>query len=243
VILIVSSLAREAEALAALCEQRRWPVEICRTVARLRRTMEKITPKLVIIRQRLSDGYSDDLLTMLSAESANGKPRVIVLAPADCSINEETRQLSLGADSVLRDPIRIQVLLELAARYRSKPAQSASQAGRKDLAFEFAGARIFPHECRLARDGKNVRTTPRVIQLVQVLHRMTGQVASYDSLYPELFDRRFAGDTANCRVLLAKADMTFRRLGVNLRRYIKVIPKSGYLYSGTAPLPKSDSKK
>lgn len=86
-----------------------------------------------------------------------------------------------------------------------------------------------------------VRTSTRVIELVQILHRASGRVVPYDTLYAELFARRYEGDTANCRVLLAKADAAFRRLGVNLRKYIKVIPKSGYMYAtaATASMPRS----
>jgi DNA-binding response OmpR family regulator len=229
-ILIVSSLGREAEALAALCAQRAWPSQTCSTVSQFRRVVEKIRPKLVIVRQRLTDGYSDDVLTHLGNGREPGPARVIVLAPADCSSKEETRHVSLGADSVFRDPVRVEVLLEMVARYRARPATPASPSPVPTLCYEFAGVQVFPHEHRLSRSGQDVRTTPRVIGLVQILHHAAGQVVPYATLYPELFERRFDGDTSNCRVLLAKADSAFRRLGVKLREHIKVIPKSGYLY-------------
>lgn len=230
-ILIVSSLGREAEALAALCAQRAWPSQTCSTVHQFRRVVEKVRPRLVIVRQRLNDGYSDDVLSHLGNTRDPGPARVIVLAPADCSAKEETRHVSLGADHVFRDPVRVEVLMEMAARYRARSASPASSSPLPTPCYEFAGVQVFPHEHRLSRAGQEVRTTPRVIALVQILHQAAGQVVPYATLYPELFERRFEGDTSNCRVLLAKADAAFRGLGVNLREHIKVIPKSGYLYS------------
>lgn len=227
---IVSSLAREAEVLAALCEQRSWPTLACTRFADFRHAAEKNTPQAVIVRQQLEDGYSDDVLAYLESRPGPRTTRVIVLAPANCSAKEERRHISLGADSVLRDPVRLEVMLEYLARYRTKsrPRPSAPRAGA--ASYEFAGVHVHPLEHRLSRGKQEAHTTPRVIELLQVLHANAGRVTPYTQLYCELFGRRFAGDTANCRVLLGKAAAVFRRLGVPLRQHIKVIPKSGYLY-------------
>ncbi len=240
-IYIVSSLAREAEVLAALCEQRSLPSLACTRIAEFKNAAEKNSPQAVIVRHRLADGYSDDIIAYV-AKHTTRPARVIVLAPADCSAKEETRHISLGADSVLRDPVRLEVMLEYLARHC---ADAASPAPRKSAAcYEFAGVQVHPLEHRLTRGKQNVRTTQRVIELLHVLHANAGQVASYASLYSELFGRRFAGDTANCRVLLAKANDAFRRLGVNLRNHIKVIPKSGYLYPADCdPITPSKTRK
>ncbi len=229
-ILIVSSLARDADALAALCAQRAWPNQTCRTVSEFRRASETTRPRVVIARQRLADGQADDVLTHLGKDRQSHPARVIVLAPADCSVEEEIRHVSLGADNVLRDPVRNEVLVEWMARYRAGiPARERGLP--VPPCYEFAGVQVLPRERRLACIGRNVRTTSKVIALVQTLQRHAGQVVPYDVLYLKLFERRFAGDTSNCRVLLSKAGEHFRRLGVNLRDHIKVIPKSGYLYS------------
>ncbi len=195
--------------------------------------MRKLQPKLVITRHRLSDGYSDEILGMLKEQDQPS--RVIVLAAADCSTKDEARHLSLGADAVLRDPLRIQVLLELAARYRGLSIAAKPESSREGLGFDFAGTHVLPHERTISRAGRKTKTSPRVIGLLQILHRAEGRVVSYESLFPDLFGRPFNGDTANSRVLLAKADREFRGLGVNLRKHLKVIPKSGYLYAARGP--------
>lgn len=236
-IYIVSSLAREAEVLAALCEQRSWPALACTRIADFKHAAEKNTPQAVIVRQRLEDGYSDDVLAYLESRSASHPTRVIVLAPANCSAKEEMRHISLGADSVLRDPVRVEVMLEYLARYRTSAVRRPAAPRANTASYEFAGVLVHPLEHRVSRGKLNACTTPRVIALLEVLHANAGRVTPYPLLYSELFGRRFAGDTANCRVLLAKAAAVFQSLGVPLRRHIKVIPKSGYLYpAGSDPL-------
>ena len=236
-IYIVSSIAREADILAALCEQRAWPSQACRRVADFVTAADKAPPHAVIVRQRLEDGYSDDVLAHLGTRETPRNIPVIVLASADCPVKMETRQIALGADHVFRDPVRIEVLLEVLNRRRSRSSATRALPAAAP-SYKFAGAEVFPHEHRLTRRDRTVRTTPKVIEFVQILHRHADQVVPYTTLYHELFARRFSGDTSNCRVLLAKADAAFKRLGVHLRRHIEVIPKSGYLYRprpGPAP--------
>jgi DNA-binding response OmpR family regulator len=228
-IYVVSSVAREADILAALCEQRAWPSQACRRVADFVAAADKTPPHAVIVRHRLEDGYSDDVLAYLGTRETPQNTPVIVLTSADCPVKMETRQVALGADHVFRDPVRIEVLLEVLNRCRSRsPATPSLPAAAPS--YEFAGVEVFPREHRLTRHDHTVQTTPKVIEFVQILHRNADRVVPYTTLYDELFARRFSGDTSNCRVLLAKADGVFKRLGVHLRRHIEVIPKSGYLY-------------
>lgn len=229
-IYIVSSVAREADVLAALCEQRAWPAQACRSIADFVAAADKASPHAVIVRHRLEDGYSDDVLAYFGIREIPRSTPVIVLASADWPAKLESRQVALGADHVFRDPVRIDVLLEVLNRCLSRPPAAAPALPAAARSYEFAGVKVFPREHRLARHHLTVRTTPKVIELVQLLHRHPDRVVPYATLYHELFARRFAGDTSNCRVLLAKADGAFKQLGVQLRRHIEVIPKSGYLY-------------
>jgi two-component system KDP operon response regulator KdpE len=213
----------------ALCEQRTWPCETCTSLADFDRLAEKSTPRAVVVRQRLSDGYSDDILASLKRLDASPAARVIILVPADCSIQQEARQVKLGADGVFRDPVRLEVLLEYLARYRTEKTPGSMRAS--PLCYEFARVQVFPHEHRLVRAGKSIHVAPQEIGLLRLLSRSAGKVLPYPVLYSELFHQRFSGETANSRVLLGKITTSFRRLGVDLRRHIEVIPKSGYLYS------------
>jgi DNA-binding response OmpR family regulator len=231
VIFIVSSSSREAELLATLCEQRSWPCQGCTTVSEFNKLAEKTNPRVVVARLRLQDGYSDDILASLKLLPVFPLPHVIVLAPADCSTRQEARQVALGADCVMRDPVRTEVMLEYLGKYRIKPTGTATTAEVSPLCYEFAGVQVFPHEHRLVRLKQSIHVAPQEMEFLRVLAHSVGKVVPYPVLYTELFNQRFAGDTANCRVLLGKVTTSFRQLGVDLRSFIEVIPKSGYLYS------------
>jgi DNA-binding response OmpR family regulator len=231
VILIVSNSIREAHLLAMLCEQRSWACVACTTISDFGKHAEKNELRAVVVRQRLQDGYSDDVLAFLKKSAPTARANVIVLVSAHYSIQQEARQVALGADCVMRDPIKSEVLLEYLAKYRSRNREAPFRDNNFPVHYEFAGAMIFPHEHRLVRQKRSIRVAPQEIELVRLLQRSVGKVASYPVLYGELFNQRFGGDTANCRVLLGKLTLSFRRLGINLRAFIEVIPKSGYLYS------------
>lgn len=229
-ILIVSSRAGEADVFSALCTQHNWTNHACKTVSAFVRAATDLTPRVVVTRQRLDDGYSDDILNHLGRSAGKHFSRVVILASADFPPKEEARQVSLGADHVFRDPVRIEVLLELLQRYQRLPRATDHVDQPSNQDYEFAGARVFPRELRLERGKRSVATTPKVIELTRTLHRAAGRVVPYTTLYDDLFGRRFTGDTANSRVLLAKAAADFQRVGIDLRSHIEVIPKSGYRY-------------
>jgi DNA-binding response OmpR family regulator len=229
-IYIITHTQREATLLTALCDQRSWPAQACTTLADFAKLAERNAPSVVVIRHRVGDGYSDDFLGWIKTASLRQTPRVLVLMPANCSIQQEARQVSMGADVVMRDPLRLEVLLEYVAKYRARSSH-ASTSRPLPLTYDFAGVRVVPHELRLEKSGKTVRVAPQVIALLRLLHHSIGKVAPYPTLYCELFNQKFAGDTSNCRVLLAKATASFAPLRVDLRAHIKVIPKSGYLYA------------
>lgn len=229
-IAILTDSIREAKLLAALCDQRAWPSVTSGTVSGFTKLAELASPRVVVTRQRLGDGYADDIFAWLKDSERLSNIRVMVLVPADCSIRQEARQVAMGADCVLRDPLRMEVLFEYLARYRAKKNPPDATA-RAQSVYEFAGVEVTPHKYLLVRSGHTVQTAPQVVALLRLLYSSPGKVIPYPVLYCELFNQKFAGDTANCRVLLAKAALSFHQLNVDLRAFIKVIPKSGYLYT------------
>jgi hypothetical protein len=110
VIVIVSSNLRERTAFLSLCESRGWPAVACESVAALRRYIRRSPPGTLLIRHKLADGYSDDAIAALAAANLLAGARIIVLLSPGESSAREARQVSLGADFVLRDPIRTDVL-------------------------------------------------------------------------------------------------------------------------------------
>ncbi len=234
-IVIVSSTSREAAALATLCENRGWPCQSCLTIDRFKTMNEQFEPRALVIRHRLSDGYSDDVFSFLKTTPTSVRPRIIVLMTADTSGRAEARQIELGADCVLRDPVRIEVLLEYVAKYRAIQKPLNEGAPIESPSYTIAGIEMLPHEHKILHQGESRHIAPQEVALLRMFARSEGKVVTYAALYEELLNRKFAGDTTNCRVLLGKVCASFKRLGVELKTFVQVIPKSGYLYS---PIPK-----
>jgi DNA-binding response OmpR family regulator len=135
----------------------------------------------------------------------------------------------------------MEVLMEYLAKYRAEVRSMTGATTDAPPTYDFAGARVVPHEHRLVRMNQSIHLAPQEVELLRLLSRSVGKVVPYPVLYAELFNQRFTGDTANCRVLLGKVASSFRRLGINLRAFVQVVPKSGYLYLAThrAAYPRS----
>lgn len=234
-IVILSSSARERFAFAALCESRRWPYVECDSMRALRRSLRHARPNVILSRHKLGDGYSDDVLALVSTAGLGEFSKVIVLVGAGTPSALEARQITLGADVVQRDPIRTDVIGAYLARFRVAPAGStAGSATPRSHQVPFAGATVDLAERILRSAGKTANLTPRETELVHFLHEARGTIVTYETLYSEILGRRFRGDTSNMRVLLGKLDASFRSVGLVLRKSIGVIPKTGYRYTPPA---------
>jgi DNA-binding response OmpR family regulator len=108
------------------------------------------------------------------------------------------------------------------------------------LSYTVAKVEVFPHEQKIAHAGKTLHVAPQEVALLRILARSNGRVATYPVLYEELLNRKFAGETTNCRVLLGKVCASFKQIGVDLKAHIQVIPKSGYLYLAEPSRPSAN---
>lgn len=230
-IALVSSSPGERAALGALCENRGWVVVACESVLAARRMLARSQPRVVIMRHLLNDGYSDQLLAELSSPGAIPAPRTIVLCAAGTSPTTEARQLQVGADCVLRDPVRVEVLVAYVAKYSADPTPPMTgRVAAHGPTLSFAGATLHLTDRTLRLQHSQVALTPREVELLELLVRCAGQVVTYEMLYSEILGRRFRGDTSNLRVLLGKLAASARPLGIKVRDWVEVIPKGGYRY-------------
>lgn len=230
-IVILSEAARERAALGAICTARGWPWNEFNSLRGFSRSLRRSRPGLVVARHRLKDGYADEIVSGLREAGLYGTSRLIVLLPASASAELEARQLLLGADLVQRDPVRTEVLSEYLQKFvdASKSMRPAN-APAPDRIFKFASTLINPIDRKVVR-GKVCRSlTPREVELADLLAQFSTQVVTYDTLYDEILGRRFGGDTSNLRVLLGKLAASMKSAGVDLRRWVEVIPKLGYRY-------------
>jgi DNA-binding response OmpR family regulator len=226
-ILIVSSSSLERLAFSALCESRNWSTYLCSSLAEFLRRRRKLQTRVVIVRNKLSDGYSDDILKVVRTSDASNT-KIIVLIDASTSSALEARQIALGADLVYRDPIRTDVLSAYLERYAtdSRPIRTTSAS-----AFEFAGATVQPLELKVQYRGRLAVLTQRQLALIEYLVFSPNTIIEYESLYSDILQRKFSGDTSNMRVLLNKLSHTLSLVGLDLRTHLTVVPKVGYRYA------------
>lgn len=232
-IALVIPASAERAALLSLFESRGWATLECHSVRGCIRSLRRHLPRVVVTRHRLSDAFSDDILVWLRASGLTSPPRAIVLVDADTPTELEVRQLTLGADCVLRYPIRADVLAAYVAKFYTTNAERRVAAnGNEDSNVAFCGAVLNPLERTLQMAGTRAPLTPREVILIELLVDSRGSVVSYERLYSEVLGRKFCGDTSNMRVLLGKLGNSCRKVGLQLRQYVKVVPKGGYQYDG-----------
>jgi DNA-binding response OmpR family regulator len=230
VIAIISPSTSERMALTALCDCRGWISTECDSVRAFRKLLQRMRPRIVLTRRRLEDGYSDDVVGELrSAGVANA--RILILISAATPAATEARQVALGADCVLRDPVRPDVLVEYLRKYHDAMQVATADNPTIELkSFEFAGATVDPIARTLRCRRKIGHLTPHEVDLIELLLESEGGVLTYEMLYQEILGRKFRGETSNMRVLLGKLAGSASSVGVPLRHWVEVIPKLGYRY-------------
>ena len=87
----------------------------------------------------------------------------------------------------------------------------------------------------MRRDDRTARLTPREVELVECLVATEGEIATYETLFSEILNRPFQGDTSNMRVLLGKLTDSAAGIGLAVRDWVDVIPKLGYRYRTVRP--------
>lgn len=243
-IAIISSAARERAALIALCEGRRWVCVECDSVEAFKKLLRNTRVDMVLTRHRLSDGYADDVIAALTESNLISSTKVVVLSAPGILSSAEARLVRLGADCVLHDPVRVEVLLEYLAKYRRASAASpTSRPAPEEKILEFAGGRVLLVDRQWQRGKRVARLTPREISLIETLVQSEGNAVTYHNLFSDILGRRFRGDTANLRVLLGLLDASARKIGIDLRSWVEVIPKLGYRYRRPPTLAKSPPPK
>lgn len=234
-IAIVSPSLPERGAFAALCESRGWVTTECDSLRAFKRLLHHVRPRVVLTRRRLGDGYSDDVMAALAAADVT-TAKIVVLMGAGTPSSVEARQVALGADCVQRDPVRPDVLVEYLAKYHQTAKRARNYTPRIVLKpFAFAGASVDPIGRKLSLGKKTGHLTPHEVDLIELLIQSEGGILTYDTLYSEILGRRFRGETSNMRVLLGKLAATASGVGVQLRRWVEVIPKMGYRFRPPPP--------
>lgn len=232
----MSSNRIERIAFATLCTSYEWGVSEFDCVHTAVRQFNRFIPKVVLLRHKLSDGYSDDVIPKIRQFPGGLDSKIVVLVEAGLSSVAEARQLNLGADCVLRDPVRIEILTAYIEKFLAVRVRRMTTADiEAHQAILIAEARLSLADRSLQHGRKCTRLTPKEAELAESLFHCRGTVVRYEALYSDVLGRKFGGDTSNMRVLLGKLIASFGRIGINLRDWIEVVPKTGYRLAASAP--------
>jgi DNA-binding response OmpR family regulator len=232
VIAIISSTTRERAAFVALCEGRRWVCVECDSVGAFRKLLRHTRIDIVLTRHRLSDGYADDVIAALLEANVLKTTKIVVLFASGVVPSVEARLVRLGTDCILHDPVRVEVLIEYLAKYRRAPADTRTPVRKTNApqTLEFAGGTVHLVDRQWRCGKRSTKLTPREISLIETLLHSEGNAVTYHNLFSDILGRRFRSDTSNLRVLLGLLDTSARKIGIDLRSWVEVIPKLGYRY-------------
>lgn len=129
-----------------------------------------------------------DLCRRLRA-SGNQTP-ILVVSARD---NETDRVLGLevGADDYLGKPFGMR---ELVARARALLRRSTTQATPPQV-LTHANLRLYPEECRVMRDGREINLSPKEYRLLELFMQHPRRVWSRDKLLEQIWGHDFFGDS------------------------------------------------
>lgn len=153
-------------------------------------------PALVILDLGLPDRDGKEVISEIRAWS---KMPIIVLSARDRE-TEKIAALDLGADDYINKPFGIG---ELLARVRTALRHNAQEAGETTL-FRQNGLEIDTLAHKVCFDGETVRLTPKEYDLLHILVRNAGRVATHRQILAAVWGPAHTGDTQYLRVFIGQ---------------------------------------
>jgi two-component system phosphate regulon response regulator PhoB len=122
---------------------------------------------------------------------ASGDHTPILVVSARDHEMDRVLGLEVGADDYLVKPFGMR---ELVARARALMRRSSSQAAPAQVLSQ-GNLRLYPEECRVTRDGRDVNLSPKEYRLLELFMQHPRRVWSRDKLLEQIWGHDYFGDS------------------------------------------------
>lgn len=147
------------------------------------------TPYSLVVLDLMLPGISGlDLCRRLRA--AGDQTPILVVSARDHEM-DRVLGLEVGADDYLVKPFGMR---ELVARARALMRRSQSQAPAAQVLSQ-GNLRLYPEECRVTRDGREVNLSPKEYRLLELFMQHPRRVWSRDKLLEQIWGHDYFGDS------------------------------------------------
>jgi len=153
------------------------------------RRVENGQPYALVVLDLMLPGLGGMEICRQLRQAGDGTP-ILVVSARD-SETDRVLGLEVGADDYLTKPFGMR---ELVARCRallrrSAPAQPLARV------LEHANLRLYPEECRVTRDGRDVNLSPKEYRLLELFMQHPRRVWSRDKLLEQVWGLDYFGDS------------------------------------------------
>ena len=145
--------------------------------------------ELIVLNRKLSGVSGFDLCRKLRLQ--NNQSLILMISSLDTEA-DRVIGLEVGADDYLVKPFGYrEFLARCRALLRRHPLSGAAPVAEK---FECCDLKLFPDECRAARDGCDIKLSPKEFKLLELFMQYPKRVWSRDELLDQIWGVDYIGD-------------------------------------------------
>jgi two-component system phosphate regulon response regulator PhoB len=187
-VLVVEDEESFIEALQVGLKREGFRVEVARDGLQALEMFDLVQPDLVLLDVMLPKMSGIDVCRQL--RQANNQTPILVVSARD-SETDRVLGLEVGADDYLVKPFGMR---ELVARARALLRRSSTLAPPIQV-LSHGILRLYPEECRVTRDGKEINLSPKEYRLLELFMQNPRRVWSRDKLLEHIWGHDYFGDS------------------------------------------------
>ncbi|MBI3702231.1 MAG: winged helix-turn-helix domain-containing protein [Afipia sp.] len=195
-VLVVDDEPAILKFLRPALEANGYDMTVAGTVADATRQIAASPPDIVVLDLGLPDGDGKDVIRNVRGWS---DVPIVVLSARDREA-EKIEALDLGADDYVNKPFGVG---ELLARMRTASRHRMQRAAETPV-LSVGGLDIDSVRHRIARDGKEIKLTPKEFELLSFLARHAGKVLTHRQILSAVWGPAHTEDTQYLRVYIGQ---------------------------------------